>query len=131
MNSDLQLHHCAKQISRGSLDFVLQLFEQLGCRVSYRKEGATWAMVEQDGLRFDIQFIERDRAAVPLEFKRENHVAFISSDPKAEIERIKQWVQDQGRNFVADSWSEKEHYFDCPEAFVDFVVEIMHRSIVE
>ncbi|PJA46217.1 hypothetical protein CO174_00550 [Candidatus Uhrbacteria bacterium CG_4_9_14_3_um_filter_50_9] len=110
---------------------MLELFEQLGCRVSYREEGATWAMVEQEGLRFDIQFIERDREPMALELKRESHVAFISSDPKREMERIEKWIESQGKTCMADSWSDKEYYFDCPEVFVDFVIEVMHRSVVE
>lgn len=88
-------------------------------------------MIEQEGLTFDIQFIERDCEPIHIELKRGNHVAFISFDPTKELERIKQWVKRQNKMFVTDSWSDKEHYFDCPEVFVDFVVEIMHRSIVE
>ncbi|MBI5370164.1 hypothetical protein HZA85_03190 [Candidatus Uhrbacteria bacterium] len=131
MPPDLQLHHCAKQITRGRLDFVLRLFEHLGCQIFYREEGATWAMIGQAGLRFSIQFIECDRTPIPIELKRENHVAFISSDPQQEMARIEQWIKAEGKTIVTGSWSTKEHYFDCPDVFVDFVVEIMHRSIVE
>jgi len=66
-----------------------------------------------------------------LELKRESHVAFISSDPKREMERIEKWIESQGKTCMADSWSDKEYYFDCPEVFVDFVIEVMHRSVVE
>ena len=131
MNPDLRLHHCAKRITSGSLDFVLALFEQLGCRVAYRPEGDTFAIVEQSGLPVLLQFIERQQTPASTIEKRESHIAFVSHHPANEIERIKEWVNQQGKKFVSGSWSDKERYFDCPEIFIDFVVEILHVSVVE
>jgi hypothetical protein len=44
---------------------------------------------------------------------------------------MKIWVESKGKQFESGSWSDREFYFDCPEVFVDFVVEIMHTSIIE
>lgn len=126
-----KLHHCAMQITRGSLDTVLELFEQLCCRVSYREEGATWAMVEQEGLRFDLQLVEVDHPTRAREHRLESHIAFLSPHPAQDIDRIQTWCTEHGLSFYRNSWNDKEHYFDCPDLFVNFVIEIMDQSVVE
>ncbi len=128
--NELTLHHCSKRIAPGSLDFVMDLFGQLGCKESYREDGAAWAMVEQDD-RFIIQLIETDQKPEATEKKSNSHIAFLSDDPKADIDEIGEWVEDRGFAFIDGQWSGRERYFDCPEVFVDFVVEIMDRSVIE
>jgi len=130
MTNKLKLHHCAKRIAPGSLDFVMGLFNELECQESYREDGATWAMIEQDG-RMIVQLIETDQKPQKTNEKRNSHIAFLSDDPQAKIERIKNWTESQGKEFVKGEWSEKELYFDCPEVFIDFVIEIMHTSIID
>jgi len=44
---------------------------------------------------------------------------------------IKKWVEGKGKSFKNGAWSAREFYFDCPDVFIDFVVEIMHKSVVE
>lgn len=128
----LKLHHCAKKIRPATLNFVIKLFTQLDCQISYKPTDSTiWAMIEQDSLRFDIQFIEVDQEPQPTNIKKESHIAFLSEDPQQAIQQIQSWVESQGKKFIHGSWSQKEHYFDCPDVFVDFVIEIMHTSIVE
>lgn len=126
----LSLHHCAKRIAPQSLEFVMELFKELGCKESYWEEGARWAMIEQEGTNFDIQFIETAQKPQSMEEKRNSHIAFISANPKNEINRIESWIKAQDYKFKSGSWSEQEHYFDCPDVFIDFVIEIMDESIL-
>ncbi len=108
----------------------MDLFKQLGCEESYWELESTWAMVEQNGSNI-IQFIETDQIPQNVEDKRNSHIAFLSDNPQKDVEAIKQWVNGQNQKFIIGQWSDKELYFDCPDVFIDFVIEIMHKSIVE
>lgn len=129
MSYALSLHHCAKRIAPKTLEFVMSLFEELECKESYWEEGARWAMIEQEGKDMVIQFIETDQKPQEVNVKKNSHIAFLSESPKKDIEKLGHWVKAQGYSFNSGSWSEKEFYFDCPEVFIDFVIEIMHRSV--
>lgn len=131
MKTNIILHHCAKRISPGELEFVMELFQQLGCKKSYWEDGARWAMIKQEKNNMIVQFIETNQAPQAMDVKKNSHLAFLSADPEKDIDNIKKWVESKNKKFAIGSWSDKEFYFDCPEVFIDFVVEIMHRSIVE
>jgi len=128
-----RLHHCAVKISRGSLAQILEVFEILGCGVVYRPpNNRTWAMVSQRGTNFNIQLVEYDEKLVDdLELKRGCHVAFVSNEPQKLIDKAKEWAEKNNLQFRAGGWSERELYFDFPNLFINFVVEIMHTSILE
>jgi hypothetical protein len=125
------LHHCAKRITPKSLEFVMELFAQLNCKKSYWEKGARWAMVEQEGKNMIIQFIETDQKPQKTEMKKNSHIAFLSDNPQETIANLKTEIESKGVKFKQGSWSDKEFYFDCPEIFIDFVIEIMHTSIVK
>lgn len=127
----LSLHHCAKRIAPKSLEFVMELFAKLDCKESYWEKGARWAMVEQEGKNVIMQFIETDQKPQSTEAKKNSHIAFLSDNPEEAISTIKTWIESKGVKFQSGAWSNKEFYFDCPEIFVDFVIEIMHTSVVE
>ena len=131
MENNLKLHHCAKRITPNNLEFVMDLFDQLGCQESYWENGARWAMIEQNGDDTIIQFIETDQSPQATEEKRNSHIAFLSSDPQKDVSMIKEWICTQNKEIKIGNWSDKELYFDCPEVFIDFVIEIMHKSIIE
>lgn len=78
-----------------------------------------------------VQFIETDQKPQTTDEKRNSHIAFLSDDPLADIAALKMWIEGRGKQCMQGSWSDWEHYLDCPEVFIDFVVEVMHRSIVE
>ncbi len=126
-----KLHHCAKRITPNNLEFVMDMFYQLGCHESYWEKGACWAMIEQHGSNTIIQFIETDQSPQATEEKKNSHIAFLSSDPQKDISMIKEWICKQNKEIKVGNWSDKELYFDCPNIFIDFVIEIMHKSIVE
>jgi len=89
-------------------------------------------MVGQSQLRFAIQIVEVDDKPIDdLDLKRKVHIAFLSDDPQALIEKVEVWAKDKGIQFRQGGWSEKERYFDLPDIFVNFVVEVMHTSIEE
>ena len=131
MKKNLRLHHCAKRITPNSLEFVMELFAQLGCRESYCEEGARCAMIEQEGSNTIIQFIDTDQSPQATEDKCSSHIAFLSEDPQKDISRVKEWIGKQNEKIKIGQWSENELYFDCPDVFIDFVIEIMHLSIIE
>ncbi len=131
MENNLILHHCAKRIIPNSLEFIMNLFKQFGCQESYWETGARWAMIEQRGSNTIIQFIETDQVPQKTESKRNSHIAFLSDDPQMDISTITKWICEQNKKIIVGKWSDKELYFDCPEVFVDFVIEVMHKSIVD
>ena len=131
MINNLTLHHCAKRITPNSLEFIIDLFKQLGCQESYWESGARWAMIEQKGKDSIIQFIETNQVPQETENKRNSHIAFLSDDPHKDIAEIKKWIYGKNIKIIVGKWSDKELYFDCPGVFIDFVIEIMHTSIVE
>lgn len=133
MKVEPRLHHYAQQIISGALENILEMYEQLGCKVVYRPpNNTTWAMVGQEQLRFAIQIVEvSDKPMADLEVKRRAHVAFISDDPQSIITAIKTWADSKGIGFREGGWSERERYFDLPDIFINFVVEVMHTSIEE
>ena len=131
MENTLKLHHCANRITPNSLEFVMDLFNQLGCQESYWENGSRWAMIKQNGSDTIIQFIETDQSPKATEEKRNSHIAFLSNDPQKDVSMIKKWICKQNKEIKIGNWSDKELYFDCPEVFIDFVIEIMHKDIVE
>ncbi len=88
-------------------------------------------MSEQTGNSMVMQFIEVDQVPQDMEVKRNSHIAFLSDDPKRELGRIQEWVESKGHKFLSGGWSDREFYFDCPDVFIDFVIEVMHTSVAE
>ncbi|MBI4433728.1 hypothetical protein HY632_03070 [Candidatus Uhrbacteria bacterium] len=56
-------------------------------------------------------------------------MAFLDADPKAATEALIRWLEQSGIASRAGAWSEREYWVDCPELFVDFVIEIMHPAV--
>lgn len=133
MQIDPRLHHYSQQIVPESLEKVLEMYEILGCKVVYRPDGEfRWAMVGQEQLRFAIQIVETKSVPIEsLELKRQTHIAFLSDNPQSVIDKIKVWAQSKSILIREGGWNNKELYFDLPEIFINFVVEVMHSSIEE
>lgn len=131
MKTDPKLHHAAKRIMPGSLENVIELFGILGCKLAYQPSGMRWAMIAQDGLEFDVQLVESRGIPLEGESRRDSQVSFISENPIEHIEKVRAWAEKKGLKFYQNSWSDREFYFDLPELFVDWVVEVMHVSILE
>ena len=131
MSIDPRLHHYAQKITKGSLDTVLEMYEELDCNIKYRPDNKfCWAMVGQDGLHFIIQVVEYDEEPISdVSIKRGSHVVFLSDDPQDLVNKVKDWADRKGIKFIQGGWSKKELYFDLSDIFVNFVVEVMHTSI--
>ncbi|MCK4592390.1 hypothetical protein KAT63_03045 [Candidatus Parcubacteria bacterium] len=127
----VKLHHFAYNIAPNSLELVLELLEKLGCTLVYREENARWCMIQQKPIPINIQMIETKDKPISIEKKINTHVAFLSDTPKEDIEEIKQWSEDKSIKFRQDGWSNKELWFDLPDVFVNFVIEIIHTSIIK
>lgn len=127
------LHHYAQQIIPNSLGDVLEMYEKLNCKVIYKPETKIpWALVGQEQLKFAIQVLESESKPIEdLEIKKQAHVGFISDNPRELLNEIKNWADSKNIKFREGGWSEKEFYFDLPDVFINFVVEVMHTSIVE
>ena len=87
-------------------------------------------MVGQENLRFAIQIIQVDDKPVEeISKKIQSHVALISDNPSNVIDKIKTWANSKSLRFRDGGWSPIERYFDLPDIFVNFVMEVMHTSI--
>ena len=125
------LHHFAYNIAPDSLELVLKVFKKLDCDLSYRKKNARWCMIKQVTVPAAIQIIETKDKPTPTKRKINTHIAFLSHSPKEDIENIKQWLNSKNIKFKQGGWSDKELWFDLPDVFTNFVIEIMHTSVVE
>ncbi len=108
------------------------MYKLLGFDVVYTPPPSKWPwiMVGQPQLRFAIQITEvLDIPIENIDKKRQTHIAFISDNPQEVIDKIKAWAEDKGLKFRDGGWSKIERYFDLPDIFVNFVVEVMHTSI--
>lgn len=130
MNTDPRLHHYCQNITRGNLDLVVEMYKLLKFEVVYTPPNKDWIMVGQKDLRFAVQIIQVDEKPIEdISKKIQTHMAFISDNPVNVIDEIKNWAIDKGLKFREGGWSPIERYFDLPEIFVNFVVEVMHTSI--
>ena len=88
-------------------------------------------MVAQDKVDIDIQIIETEDKNINIDEKIKTHIAFLSDDPKKDIEKIEFFAFNNKLNFQKWGWNDKEFWFDFTDIFNNFVVEIMHTSVVE
>lgn len=126
-----KLHHIAYNITPNSLELILELFKIFDVKLVYIKNGARWCMISQKSININIQLIETNVKPILIEKKINTHIAFISDDPEKNVNEIKQWANVHKIKFIKGEWSNKELWFDLPELFVNFVIEIMHKSVIE
>ena len=131
MKTDPLLHHAAKRITPNSLEQVLEVFGLLGCKMMFRPDGARWAMIGQDGIPFDIQLVEVAETPIRSDTRVSSHIAFISESPLTQVARVEKWAYERNVQFEKGSWNKNELWFDLPNLFVDFVIEIMHVGVTE
>ena len=128
-----RLHHYCQNIAKGHLDDVVEMYKLLGCEVVYTPpNNNTWIMVAQKPLNFAIQITEVSNTPIEdIDKKRQSHIAFISDDPQQVVEKVRVWTEERNFKFRDGGWSNIERYFDLPDIFVNFVIEVMHTSIEE
>lgn len=132
MKIDPRLHHYCQNITKGNLDVVVEMYQLLNFKVVYTPPNGDWIMVGQDQLRFAIQITQvEDTPIVDIDIKRRTHIAFLSDNPQEVISKVEAWANNKNIKFRQGGWSDKEKYFDLPDIFVNFMVEVMHTSIEE
>ncbi|MBP9701456.1 MAG: hypothetical protein KBD47_00560 [Candidatus Pacebacteria bacterium] len=133
MKPDPRLHHYCQNIKTGYLKDVIEMYSLLDFDIVYNPgEQAGWIMVGQKQLRFAIQITQVDDTPIAdLDVKKRTHIAFLSDNPKEVVEKIRTWAETKGLEFRQGGWSDRELYFDLPDVFINFVVEVMHTSIEE
>lgn len=87
-------------------------------------------MVKYPWIEIRIQLIETEDAGETSEQKKNSHIGLVSSNPKKELSHIKEVITEMWLSYIQGGRSDKEFYFDCPEVFTDFVVEIMDTSVI-
>ena len=88
-------------------------------------------MINQAPSNINIQVSEvSDQPIADLNKKIQTHIAFISEDPQKVINVIKEWANKKGFSFREGKWSDTELYFDLPDLFVNFAIEVMHTSVL-
>ena len=133
MQPDPRLHHYCQNITKGHLTDVVEMYKLLNFKVVYTPpQNNNWIMIGKEQLRFAIQITEVDDEPISdIDIKKRVHVAFISNDPQAIIDKVEIWAKSKNIKFRQGGWSDKERYFDLPDIFVNFVVEVMHTTIEE
>lgn len=127
----LTFHHVAFRIHKGSLDLVERVFQHLGFAILERsvteREAAIW--MGPSGTPMVVQFNEVDVSSSSNERKTYAHLAFLDSDPKAAADHFADWLTSEGIAARVGQWNDQELWIDCPDLFLDFVIEIMHPSV--
>jgi hypothetical protein len=132
MKIDPRLHHYCQNITEGHLSDMVDMYKLLGLDVVYAPDSADWVMVAQKELDFAIQITQvSDEPISDIEIKRRTHIAFLSDDPQAVVNKVKIWAESKDITFREGGWSDIERYFDLPDIFSNFVIEVMHSSIEE
>lgn len=132
MDTELILHHCCQNVTRGNLDLMVEMYALLGFKIAYTPPTKDWVLMEQPDISFKIQVTQTDEDPIrDLEKKRQTHLGFISNDPSKVLGLVKEWAADKQLDFREGEWSQRERYFDLPDVFVNFVIEVMHSSVIE
>ncbi len=125
----MELHHRAGQVAQQHFDDARSLFtECLGFEEFVATEHM--AILHQAGSGIDIQLICSEVFDPQLN-KHQSHLGFISSEPKQERDLIQRWSESRGLTVEVGQWSDRELWIDLPDVFLDFVIEVMDRRILE
>lgn len=125
----MRFHHVALRIRPGQLDICLQLFTRLGFQTFEIAPNHRAAWIGQPAVDFTLQLNETELDSPQQEKRIRSHAAFLDAEPAARIREIESWLAEQGIRCETGGWSDREFWFDCPDLFADFVVEIMHPSV--
>lgn len=78
-----------------------------------------------------LQLIETHEQNIHYSQKEYTHIGFTSSSPINILQNVEAFCKKHTIKYIQKQWSDAEYYFDCPEIFANFVVEIMDTSILE
>jgi len=127
----MRLHHFSVSIAPESLPTAVELFELLGCKVGYRPTGQSWCMMYHPAPGVDLQLSERTTKPITHPKTLAVHVGFISDNPKRVVDQVKTWAASREVAFKSGSCEDTMLWFDLPNVFLDFVIEVMDGSVLE
>lgn len=124
----MKLHHSAYRISLGHSQLMQEFCEYLGARLVWEghDQGREIAMEFDNGYR--IQFSEINETPTESKNKQEAHLAFLSENPKTDMDTVDNWFSEAGVQTNRGQWSDRELWIDLPEIFIDFVIEIFKQK---
>ena len=125
----MQFNHVANRLDRTHFETVVSMFrDELGFVELRRTERAIW--LRQPGTNVDLQFSRSDTTRRE-EDRIRSQVSFLSETPRAELEKLAEWLAARGVAAEVGAYSDREFYLDAPAAFVDFVVEAMRPELAD
>jgi hypothetical protein len=125
----MRLNHVANRLAREHFETVVEMLtSRLGFVELRRTERSIW--LRQPGTNVDLQFSRSDIAHRDTD-KLRSQVSFLSESPRAALEDLAAWAAARGLKASVGSYSDREFFFDAPEAFVDFVIEAMTPDLAD
>jgi len=121
----MELHHCAYTITKGYSTVIQEFCEYLGAKLTWEGKDQGREIIMQFGDGFSIQFSEINEKPTQSSNKQETHLAFKSDKPEEEVSRIGEWFNEKGINTKTGKWSDDALWIDCPDIFLNFVIEIL------
>ena len=121
----MELHHCAYAITKGHSTVMQEFCEYLGAKLIWEGEDQGREITMQFKNGFSIQFSEINEKPIELDNKQETHLAFKSEQPERDITSICGWFKEKDINTKTGKWSDSELWIDCPDIFLNFVIEVL------
>src|ERR1700724_1327923 len=112
----MKLNHVANRLDLRYFETVVEMLKvKLGFIELRRTDRAIW--LRQPGANIDLQF-SRSSSTHRDGDKIRSQVSFLSETPRAELEGLAAWAQEHGMKAEVGSYSDREFFFDAPEALV-------------
>lgn len=121
----MKLHHCAYQITKGNSKLMQNFCETFGAKLVWEGYDQGREIAMQFDNNFCIQFSEIQEKPIINENKKETHLAFSSINPKKDLATIENWFKKNNIKIKTGKWKETELWIDCPEIFINFVIEVL------
>jgi hypothetical protein len=126
--NEVKLHHMSLCIVERSLNIAMKFVQFIGFEITYKDIKNKFFIATKDGFR--IQFIECMPRYLPLLIPKEKtytHIGLTNKNPKAYMQEVDKFAKEYDLVFQVGKWSNKELYFNLPEIFGNFVVEVMEE----
>jgi len=121
----MKLHHCAFKITLGKSILMQEFCEYLSAKLSWEGKDQGREIAMRFGNNMLIQFSEIDEKPIKTKNKKETHISFSSREPKKDIKKIENWFSQHNIKTITGQWSETELWIDCPDVFINFVIEVL------
>ncbi len=125
----MKLHHSAYKIAIGYSQLIQEFCEFMGAQLVWegQDQGREISMMFDNNYR--IQFSEIQEIPTITKNKQEAHLAFLSDNPEIDVEVLENWFSKKHIKTRMGKWSDREQWLDCPDIFIDFVIEVFSKKI--